>query len=201
MSHEIPAGSIRSENESDRSDEFKESRGRLIKRVNEWLTELSIKRDEGQPLSDDRTILDSPRLSITDLGPSGPNSRAQIEEGRAGFSLTGDGKERPFILQSLKPADNGTTRIVEATGSDPLAIGLYGQEFTTKRQLEVLSQFGERIVDDTGHTSYFRFSVMGDGHVRQSFISDKGVHTEIPVKDLEGLGMAHTALDQIIASI
>ena len=153
---------IRSENENDRSAEFKEKRSELVMSINDYLANLAKKRNTIQPLDDGTFILDKPRIVTTNLGKSGYNTNLMATEKYRGISLIGDGIETPLILQAvITNPRTGDLETIEAQGSDPISLLVSDTEFSSKRQQEIVAMFG--VEDAKG--PYFKYSVYGNGSV------------------------------------
>jgi hypothetical protein len=189
--------SVRSENENDRSAEFKEKRSELVMSINGYLAELAKKRDTKQPLDDGTFILDKPRIVTTNLGKSGYNTNLMATEKYRGVSLTGDNIETPLILQAvITNPRTGDIEIIQAQGSDPISLLIDGSGFSSKRQQEIVAMFG--VEDAKG--PYFKYSVYGNGSVEhRSYMGD--IHKGKTFKDVDSIEIAQIAFGQIVQDL
>jgi hypothetical protein len=198
-SDKSPFMGIRAENENDRSKEFKDTRDILVNDVNSWLAVMAAKRDGRQPLNDGTMISDNPRIRQTALGSTGQNTHMIGIERYFGISLTGDGDEQPFSLQAITQGSGSQgVEATEVQGTNPLSLRVYGQEYSSGRQTEVVASFG---VSDYSTSRYFKFTVNGSGSVSRHFLSEQGVNTGQNVRTVEDLNIAQAAFAQITQTI
>jgi hypothetical protein len=188
---------LRSENETDRSPEFKKKRAELVMSINNYLTDLAKKRDTKQPLGDGAFLLDESRIVTTNLGRSGYNTNLMATEKYRGVSLTGNNIETPLILQAvITNPRTGDIEVIEAQGSDPISLLVNGTDFSLKRQQEIVAMFG--VEDAKG--PYFKYSVYGNGSVEhRSYYGD--VHKGRAFRDVDSIEIAQVAFGQIVQDL
>ena len=196
MAGDYSHSGIMAEGEQHRSPQFKAARAKLVAEVNGWLGQLAAWRNGGRPLADGQFMILQSRVSLTDLGPT-RGGRALLESMTPGLSLTGDGRTKPYVFQSVsKDAAEATAEVVEVSGSDPVAMHVYGEYWDLSRQLETVAAFGQRTTRK-GSEEYYRFRVTGDGAVKREFFAGSGRHTTAPVRTVGELATASTAFASV----
>lgn len=163
---------IRRASEADRAPEFKTERDTLVGRVNGWLAELAASKAG--------TLDNEPRIAHTDLGATGPMTRAFATEFRAGASLNGDGREKPFIFERVGRSDSGGTEVIVVRGEDPLlAMSRAGSYTGTGNETVVAFS----VTDKSRHGDRsFGFTIRDDGSILRSYV-ENGVNKAEPLTD------------------
>lgn len=201
MSEKPPFNGIRALGESDRSDEFKQERDKLVAGINDWLKGMKEKRDNHSPLADGMLISDQKRVIITDLGPVGRNQRMFSEEIEPGISLSGDGEASPLVLQSVRQDSTKEVEVTEVTGTDPLAWQLRDGMYTESASQEVAAAFSVKDHGTDGSRQYYKYVVMGSGSVQRLFQNENGVHQSTRLRTPDELQMAQMAFSHVAETI
>ena len=193
---------IRMIGEGDRLAEFKEARSRLTDDVSSWLQEFADKRDGGEDLIPGLQTSAEPRITQTDLGPSGNQMRAIGETTSEGVSLSGDGKTTPFVFQQVQT--NPTSGIVEVTevrGTDPMSAQIYGDEYDSSRQSEIVASFGVRELASDATERYFNFAINGAGQISREYLRDDGVNVRESLNTPQDIQAAQLAFESITTAV
>jgi hypothetical protein len=201
MSEQPPNDNIRAFGESDRSDEFKQTRDKLVVDVNDWLKKMKEKRDNKSPLADGRFIRDT-TLNTTDVGLVGRVQHAVTHRLEPGISLTGDGETTPLKLSSVQHSTNRETEIIEVTGTNPVTWQLQGGEYGTNAPgQEVVAAFSIKDRHGDATRQYHKFSVTGSGSIQRTFQSGGNLHLGGQLQTSDELQMAQAAFGLITETI
>ncbi len=186
--------------ESARTPEFKQSRQELIDQTNSFLGRMLDLRDSLTAPKGGWLLLETPRLTTTDMGRVGHNRHGMVEEFMPGISLASKGEEPGSLLfQSVTVnAETGEREVILVTGSAPDA-KKEDDEVSLKRQGETVVSFEARTRESPeAPERYFGFTVRGDGSVHRQYLGmDDKTGISQPVYKADDLGAAKLALGQI----
>lgn len=115
--------------EANRTPEHKAARDTLVHSTNQLLRAFKLQQDEGKPIvwqGYEFPIETEPRITQRLLGRN-PRllglDMMRIDQ-KPGISLYGDGETSPLVFSAVLPgATEGSARIIEITGTDPMISG------------------------------------------------------------------------------
>ncbi len=175
-----------------RSEVFKDERNTIVVAANELLAQMAYKRDKNEPLSDGPQS--SAEDKITEVAFGGATKLVAIGY-ELGISLTGDGKEFPYILHIVRGGTGGVDAM-EIIGTDPIQ-KFNGPEYSSEHREDIVARWSYTTNAGThGDEQFFQYTVHGDGSVMCTYKTNEH-QTKKLISTLEELEIARESLDLI----
>ena len=185
-----PENTMRAMTDADRTPEFKEKREGIVETVDTFLKDVLELQMKGVVIKGG-AILWQPRITETDIGPTGPNTKLRVTEARPGVSLIGDGKSSPLSLQYV-----GEGVRIRVQGSDPLVRMTEDSVYSGSPNEVVASVYREE------GQNYFGVDVKGDGSVsRRYFRETDGMNVGSAILQSGDFDIVATGVNQILAEL